>query len=153
VRLASDALANQLPHDRLELLAVAPAPGLLGDGGQTTRVTLALPVFDADASDAIDAMVHTLGAREGRPGLRSCRPRRPRGLSERIAGERKRQRGDAGGAARDGRGNSSGWLWLGSETAEVRPEDEAVARLAAQLPRPAGGGMGKRAAEIAGVWG
>ncbi len=150
VRLASDALANQLPHDRLELLAVAPAPDCWAMVGQERGVTQPFRL-DAEASDAIDAMVHTLGAREVArvPDLAAVESPWPLGTDRRGA---ERQRGML--AARLEMGEELvGWLWLGSETAGwFRPEDEAVARLAAQILAPRVAAWEARA-EIAGVWG
>jgi hypothetical protein len=151
VRLASDALANQLPHDRLELLAVAPAPDCWAMVGQE-RGTTAPAHLDADTADAIDAMVHSLGAREvariadlGTMEAAAWPSTPDRGVVE-------RQRGML--AARLEMGEELiGWLWLGSETAGwFRPEDEMVARLAAQILAPRVAAWEARA-EIAGVWG
>ena len=150
VRLASDALANQLPHDRLELLAVAPAPDCWAMVGQERGATVPFRL-EGDAADAIDAMVHSLGAREVArvPDLGDMDAVWPAGDDHRGAG---RQRGML--AARLEMGEELiGWLCLGSETAGwFRQEDEIVARLAAQILAPRVAAWEARA-EIAGVFG
>lgn len=149
VRLASDALANQLPHDRLELLAVAPAPDCWAMVGQERGVTSLR--LDPDTADSIDAMVHSLGAREIArvTDLAKVETPWPMGADRRGA---ERQRGML--AARLEMGEELvGWLWLGSETAGwFRPEDEMVARLAAKILAPRVAAWEARA-EIAGAWG
>ncbi len=63
VQLVSDALANQLPHDRIDLFAAAPAPEcwtlLSADRAAAAPVRL-----DASTIDAVDELVHHFGARE-----------------------------------------------------------------------------------------
>lgn len=149
VQLASDALSLQLPHDRLELVAVAPAPdcwALVG-GERGALSTLSL---DPDAADAIDGMVHRLGARSiGRiSDLQSADIRWPATTDPRGA---ERLRGVL--AARLEVGDELvGWLWFGSETAGYfRDEDEAVAQLAAELLAPRVAAWAARA-ELAGAW-
>lgn len=150
VRLASDALANQLPHDRLELLAVAPAPDCWAMVGEE-RGALSPVRLDSDAADAIDGMVHALGAREVArlPDLAAMDTAWPIGTDRDGAA---RQRGML--AARLEMGEELiGWLCLGSETTGwFRPEDESVARLAAKILAPRVAAWEARA-EIAGVWG
>src|SRR5690606_35492569 len=60
VQLASDAIADQLPHDRFELVAVSPAPDCwaLPGGEGSPGGTVQLGPADLDR---IDAMVHQLG--------------------------------------------------------------------------------------------
>lgn len=149
VRLASDALANQLPHDRLELLAVAPAPDCWAMVGGDRRAPL--PQHPRiDTIDAIDAMVHSLGARELArvPDLAVAGLTWPAGVDHRGA---ERQRALL--AARMEMGEELvGWLWLGSESAGwFRPEDEMVARLAARILAPRVAAWQARA-ELAGAW-
>jgi GAF domain-containing protein len=150
VRLASDALANQLPHDRLELLAVAPAPDCWAIVGHE-RGAMSSFRLDDETADAIDAMIHGLGAREVArvPDLSALDTAWPPGADRRGAA---RQRGML--AARLEMGEELiGWLWLGSETAGwFRPEDEMVARLAARILAPRVAAWEARA-EIAGAWG
>jgi GAF domain-containing protein len=149
VQLSSDALANQLPHDRLELLASAPAPDcwtLLGlDRSASPRVRV-----DADAIDAIDGLVHHFGARDiVRLGdLRAIERNWPASADFRSA-ERLRS---VLAARLEVGGEFVGWLCLASETVDFfREEDEAVARLAAGI-------LGSRVAawemkaELAGAW-
>ncbi len=79
VQLSSDALANQLPHDRLELLAVAPAPDrwtLLG----VDRLAAPRIRVDSEAIDAIDA--HGASVRLAR----TSPPWRPAHHRTRLAG-------------------------------------------------------------------
>jgi len=149
VQLSSDALANQLPHDRLELLASAPAPDcwtLLGlDRSAAPRVRAS-----ADAIDAIDGLVHHFGARDiVRLGdLRAVDRSWPASADFRSA-ERLRS---VLAARLEVGGEFVGWLCIASETADFfREEDEAVARLAAGI-------LGSRVAawemkaELAGAW-
>lgn len=149
VQLASDALAIQLPHDRLELIAVAPAPDcwalLGGERGTVTSLTL-----DHEATDAIDSLMHKLGSRSlGRvDDLRDLDARWPSANGSRAAD---RMHGVL--AARLEVGDELvGWLWFGSETpGYFRDEDEAVARLAAELLAPRVAAWAARA-ELAGAW-
>jgi hypothetical protein len=149
VQLSSDALANQIPHDRLELLAAAPAPDcwtLLGlDRSPAPRNRV-----DPDAIDTIDALVHHFGARELlRLGdLRAIDRAWPASADFRSA-ERLRS---VLAARLEVGGEFVGWLCLGSETVDwFRDEDESVARIAAGIlaPRVAAWQM---KAELAGAW-
>ena len=149
VQLASDALSIQLPHDRLELIAVAPAPDCWAlVGGE--RGAIAGLSLDPEAADAIDGMVHRLGARSlGRIGdLHAAEMRWPVTNDPRAAD---RLHGLL--AARLEVGDELvGWLWFGSETAGYfRDEDEAVAQLAAELLAPRVAAWAARA-ELAGAW-
>lgn len=148
VQLVSDALSNQVPHDRCELIAVAPAPdcwALLSSGrSASTRLRL-----DADTTDAADALVFYLGSRTVAriadlrlsetpwPGLPGSEPGRIRSLI----------------AARLDIGDEFvGWLCLGSEIAEwFHEEDEAVVQLAARILAPRVAGWTARA-ELRGAW-
>ena len=149
VQLASDALTLQLPHDRLELIAVAPAPDcwalLGGERGAVASLSL-----DHTAADAIDGLVHRLGSRSvGRIGeLRDIDVRWPVTTDPRVA-----DRLHAVLAARLEVGDELvGWLWFGSEASDYfREEDESVARLAAELLAPRVAAWAARA-ELAGAW-
>jgi hypothetical protein len=149
VQLASDALANQLPHDRLELIAAAPAPdrwtllGLDRIAGPSFRI-------DSDAGDVIDALVHHFGARQllrieelreiGQSWPASTDMRGARRLRSVVA------------ARLDVGGEFVGWLCLASEsTGWFSADDEAVARLAAQILAPRVAAWEAKA-ELAGVW-
>lgn len=149
VQLSSDALANQVPHDRLEFMAAAPAPDcwtLLGlDRSAAPRVRVA-----ADAIDSIDGLVHHFGAREllRLSDLRAIDRTWPASADFRSA-ERLRS---VLAARLDVGGEFVGWLCLGSETVDwFRDEDESVVRLAAGIlaPRVAAWQM---KAELAGAW-
>ncbi|MES2305416.1 MAG: hypothetical protein V4558_07905 [Gemmatimonadota bacterium] len=149
VQLASDALALQLPHDRLELIAVAPAPDCWAlVGGE--RGSVASLSIDPDAAEGIDALAHRLGSRAiGRVSdLRDIDSRWPSSYDSRSA-----ERTHSVLAARLEVGDELvGWLWLGSETPDFfREEDEAVARLAAELLAPRVAAWAARA-ELAGAW-
>ncbi|MBK7593921.1 MAG: GAF domain-containing protein [Gemmatimonadetes bacterium] len=148
VQLVSDALSNQVPHDRCELIAVAPAPdcwALLSSSRSTSgRITL-----DAETTDAVDALVFHLGSRSVAripdlrfsetpwPSLPGSHPQRVRSLL----------------AARLDIGDEFvGWLCLGSETpAWFREEDEAVAQLAARILAARVAGWTAKA-ELRGAW-
>lgn len=150
VQLASDAIGAQLPHDRLELLAVAPAPdcwALLGTEGVAGR---GAPIDPADL-DRVEELVYRLG---GEPiiriaDLRSEELAWPASLDSRNA---RRQRSLLA-ARMELNGELIGWLWLGSSSpAWFQAADEQVIRLAARL-------MASRVAawsarhELAGAWG
>ena len=149
VQLSSDALANQIPHDRLEFLAAAPAPDcwtLLGlDRSAAPRMRV-----DTDAIDSIDGLVHHFGARELlRLGDLRAIDRAWPASADLHSAERLRS---VLAARLDVGGEFVGWLCLGSETVNwFRGEDEAVARLAAGIlaPRVAAWQM---KAELAGAW-
>jgi GAF domain-containing protein len=149
VQLVSDALANQTPHDALELLAVAPAPecwALLGlDRTAAPRFTV-----DPEVSDAIDSLAHHLGAREllRIDDLHDIDRVWPASTNHRGA-ERIRS---VLAARLEVGGEFVGWLCLASETARwFREEDEAVARLAAGILAPRVAAWEARA-ELAGAW-
>jgi hypothetical protein len=149
VQLASDALSLQLPHDRLELVAVAPAPDCWAlVGGE--RGAVAALALEPEAADAIDGMVHRLGARSlGRiSDVQAADTRWPVTTDPRVA---ERLHGLL--AARLEVGDELvGWLWFGSEAVGYfRDEDEAVARLAAELLAPRVAAWAARA-ELAGAW-
>ncbi|MES2123594.1 MAG: hypothetical protein V4503_02785 [Gemmatimonadota bacterium] len=148
-QLTSDALALQLPHDRVEVIAVAPAPDcwalLANDRGTTAGLAL-----DADASDSIDGLVHRLGSRELArvEDLRAIDVRWPVTGDARV-GERMRS---ALAARLEVAGELVGWLWFGSETPGFfREDDEPVARLAAELLSARVAAWAARA-ELAGAW-
>ncbi len=148
VQLVSDAIGALLPHDRLELIAVAPAPDCWAMiRSDVSRGGINLPPADLDR---IDAFVHEIGHRQTAriediadhrlewPGHDSVRgPSRQRSLL----------------AARlEVGGELVGWLWLGHEGAGwFREEDEATSRLVARL-------LASRVAtwiarkELAGAW-
>lgn len=149
VQLCSDALTNQLPHDRLELLAAAPAPdcwALLGlDRTGTPRLHL-----DSDVADAIDGLVHHFGSRELlRIGdLRTIDRTWPASADLRGA-ERVRS---VLAARLEVAGEFVGWLSLASETPDwFRAEDEPVARLGARILSGRVAAWQARA-ELAGAW-
>jgi GAF domain-containing protein len=130
IQLVSDALSEALPHDRLDIVAVAPAPecwAQLSHDGARRHV---LP--SAHAIDRIDAIVHHLGhhptARVA--DLAAEELAWPDGPDQRGA-----DRARALLAARLSVGGEFiGWLWLGSETRDwFRGEEEPLARLAARL--------------------
>lgn len=130
VQLVSDAVSTVLPHDRLEIVASAPAPecwAQLSHDGARRHV---LP--SADAIDRIDAIVHHLGyhATARVADLASEELAWPGGPDQRGA-----DRARAMLAARLSVGGEFvGWLWLGSETRDwFRAEEEATARLVARL--------------------
>jgi GAF domain-containing protein len=150
VQLASDAIGAQLPHDRFELLAVAPAPdcwALLGGEGPQHR-EIQLGAVDLDR---IDALVHHLGSREvARIGdLRNLGLEWP-GQHDRRGAERQQS---LLAARLEVGGEMVGWLWLGHDSSGwFRDGDEDVARLVARL-------LSSRVAtwtarhELAGAWG
>jgi transcriptional regulator with GAF, ATPase, and Fis domain len=149
VQLCSDALANQIPHDRLELLAAAPAPDcwtLLGlDRTAAPRLRV-----DADVGDAIDGLVHYFGAREIlRIGdLRTIERTWPASADLRGA-ERVRS---VLAARLEVAGEFVGWLTMASETADwFRTDDEPVVRLAARILAARVAAWEARA-ELAGAW-
>ncbi len=150
VQLLSDAMSNQLPHDRLELVAVAPAPdcwAMVGEGRTPSRSL----TVDSAGSDAIDAVVHSLGARSvvRIDDLRTLGIAWPSGTDQRGA-----TRTTSMLAARlEVGGEMVGWLWFGSEAPRWFAEgDESVARLAARIIAPRVAAWAARA-EMAGAWG
>lgn len=149
VQLCSDALTNQVPHDRLELLAAAPAPdcwALLGlDRAAAPRWRV-----EPDAGDAIDGLVHHFGAREllRLADLRAIDRTWPASTDRRGA-ERLRS---VLAARLEVAGEFVGWLCLASEAVDwFREEDEAVARLAAGILAPRVAAWQAKA-ELAGAW-
>ena len=148
VQLVSDALSNQVPHDRCELIAVAPAPDcwalLSSSRGSSSRLTL-----DADTTDAIDALVFHLGARSLAhiPDLRFSEtpwPSLPGTHPERVR--------SVVAARLDIADEVVGWLCLGSETPGwFREEDEAVVQLAARILAARVAGWTAKA-ELRGAW-
>lgn len=149
VQLASDALANQLPHDRLVLVAVAPAPdcwALVGAPRGTSQRHLS-----ADIVDSIDAIVHGLGSASLAriPDLHALGHRWPTDVESRTTG---RVRSVLAARLELG-GEMVGWLWLGSEATDwFRAEDELAAQFAARLLAAPVAAWAARA-ELAGVWG
>lgn len=148
-QLVSDAIGVQLPHDRLDILAVAPAPdcwAMLGTDGITGR-TLQI---DATDLDRVDALIYHLG---GEPTARIADLREvglqwPGSFDGRNAD---RQRALLAARMEVG-GELVGWLWLGSSSPGWFQEtDQEVARLAARL-------LASRVAtwaarhELAGAW-
>lgn len=150
VQLASDALANQLPHDRLELVASAPAPDCWAIVG-LDRTASPLIRLEPEVGDAIDGLVHRLGARElvRVHDLLAIEAEWPAATDARGA-----QRLHSVLAARLQVGHEFvGWLWIASETPGwFREEDEAVARLAARILAPRVAAWEARA-ELSGAWG
>ena len=149
VQLCSDALANQLPHDRLELLAAAPAPDCWALVGLDR---LAAPRWrvEADAGDAIDSLVHHFGAREllRIADLRAINRTWPASVDRRGA-ERLRS---VLAARLDVAGEFVGWLCLAGEAVDwFREEDAVVARLAARILAPRVAAWQAKA-ELAGAW-
>ena len=150
VQLSSDAMANQLPHDRIELLSAAPAPEcwtLLG----LDRIGAPQLRLDADVADAIDGLVHHFGAREIiRIGdLRAIERSWPASADLRGA-ERVRS---VLAARLEVAGEFVGWLGFASETPDwFRAEDEPVARLGARI-LAARVAAWQAKAELAGAWG
>jgi GAF domain-containing protein len=150
VQLASDAIGVQLPHDRFELVAVAPAPdcwALLSGEGQPNH-GVQLHAMDLDR---IDALVHHLGSRETVriDDLKALGLEWP-GSQDRRSAERQQS---LCAARLEVGGEMVGWLWLGSDAPGwFRPGDEEVTRLVARL-------LAARVAtwtarhELAGVWG
>ena len=148
VQLVSDALSNQVPHDRCELIAVAPAPACWAVLSASRSVTARLQL-DPETTDAVDALVYHLGSRHVAripdlrltdtpwPGLPGTEPSRIRSLV----------------AARLDIGDEFvGWLCFGSDTpAWFRQEDEAVVHLAARLLAPRVAGWSAKA-ELRGAW-
>lgn len=150
VLLASDAIGAQVPHDRFEVAAVAPAPdcwALLGTEGLPVSVGIQLTAGDLDR---IDALVHHLGGRET---LR-IDDLQAAGLEWPAAHDRRgamRQRSLCAARLSIG-GEMVGWLWIGSDAPGWFSEaDEEAVRLAARLI------AGRVAAwtarhELAGAW-
>jgi GAF domain-containing protein len=150
VQLASDAIGALLPHDRFELVAVAPAPdcwALLGrDGLPAETVQL-----DATDLDQIDGIVHHLGAREAGSidDLHALGLHWPGPHDQRTA---LRQRSVAAARLEVG-GELVGWLWIGhDQVGWFTEEDASVVRLTARI-------LASRVAtwaarnELAGAWG
>jgi GAF domain-containing protein len=150
VQLASDAIGALLPHDRCELVAVAPAPdcwALVGSEGVPGR-PLQLTAMD---QDRIDALVHHLGSRDtARLGdLRRHHFEWP-GTHDRREADRQRS---LLAARLEVGGEMVGWLWLGHDAPDwFREGDEALLRMVARL-------LASRVAtwtarhELAGAWG
>ncbi len=150
VQLVSDALANQLPHDRLELLAAAPAPEcwtlLSGDRAAAAPVRL-----DASTIDAVDELVHHFGARElvRIDDLSAETAHWPAVLDQRGATRLRSLLAARLSVA----GEFVGWLCIGSDTPEwFREDDLPAAHLAARLLAPRVAAWEARA-ELAGAWG
>ncbi len=150
VLLASDALGAQVPHDRLDLAAVAPAPdcwALLGMEGLPLSAGIQLTAGDLDR---VDALVHHLGGRETLriDDLQDAGVEWPGPLDRRGA---TRVRSLCAARLAVG-GELVGWLWLGSDSPGwFREADEEAVRLAARLL------AGRVAAwtarhELAGAW-
>jgi hypothetical protein len=149
VQLCSDALANQLPHDRLELLAAAPAPDCWALVG-LDRVAAPRWRVEPDAGDAIDGLVHHFGAREllRIADLRAIDRAWP-ASTDRRGGERLRS---VLAARLEVAGEFVGWLCLASEAVSwFREDDEPVARLAARILAPRVAAWQAKA-ELAGAW-
>lgn len=150
VQLASDAIGLQVPHDRFELVAVAPAPdcwALLSHEGLPTETVR----LDPDQLDQVDGIVHHLGGREAGSiaDLHDLQLTWPGPHDRRTA---LRQRALTGARLEVG-GELVGWLWLGhDQPGWFREEDESVVRLAARI-------LASRVAtwtarhELAGAWG
>jgi transcriptional regulator with GAF, ATPase, and Fis domain len=148
VQLVSDALSNQVPHDRCEVIAVAPAPDCWALMGSSRSLTNRLRL-DADTTDAVDALVFHLGSRSVArvpdvrfsetpwPGLPGSEPERIRSVI----------------AARLDIGDEFvGWLCLGSESpAWFREEDETALQLAARILAARVAGWSAKA-ELRGAW-
>jgi transcriptional regulator with GAF, ATPase, and Fis domain len=149
VQLCSDALANQLPHDKLELLAAAPAPDCWALVG-LDRVAAPRWHVEAEAGEAIDGLVHHFGAREllRLADLRTIDQAWPASADRRGA-ERLRS---VLAARLEVAGEFVGWLCLASEATDwFRAEDEDVARLAARILAPRVAAWQAKA-ELAGAW-
>lgn len=150
VQLTSDAIGVQLPHDRFELVAVAPAPdcwALLGNEGAPHH-GVQLHAIDIDR---VDAIVHHLGSRETMriEDLKALGLEWP-GTQDRRGAERQQS---MCAARLEVGGEMVGWLWLGSDAPGWFHEgDEEVTRLVARL-------LASRVAtwtarhELAGMWG
>lgn len=150
VLLSSDAIGAQVPHDRLDLAAVAPAPdcwALLATEGLPATAGVQLTPGDLDR---VDALVHHLGGRE----TFRIADLQQSGLAWPGAHDRRgaqRQRSLCAARLSVG-GEMVGWLWLGSDTPGWFSEsDEETVRLAARLL------SGRVAAwtarhELAGAW-
>jgi hypothetical protein len=147
--LLSDALSIQLPHDRLELIAVAPAPecwALPSIDGLAGRK----PTLDHLDQDRIDAMVHRIGAAEWHrfEDIRVHELEWPgpvdRHGADRVAG--------LAMARMEVGGELVGWLMAGSESADWYSDaDGEVLRLAARLIAPRVAAWAARQ-ELAGAW-
>ncbi len=148
--LLSDALSVQLPHDRLELIAVAPAPECWAlpsiDGLPGRKQSL-----DHLDQDRIDAMVHRIGAADWHrfDDIRAAELEWPgpvdRHGADRLAG--------VAMARMEVGGELVGWLMVGSESAEWYGDgDGEVLRHAARLIAPRVAAWAARQ-ELAGAWG
>ena len=150
VQLASDAIGVQLPHDRFELVAVAPAPdcwAMLSSEGHPGR-GVQLHAMDLDR---IDALVHHMGSRETVriDDLKALGLEWP-GATDRRGADRQQS---ICAARLEVGGEMVGWLWLGADAPGwFREGDEDVARLVARL-------LASRVAtwtarhDLAGAWG
>lgn len=150
VQLASDAIGALLPHDRCEVVAVAPAPDCWALLSTEGRPGGRLQVTAMD-QDRIDAIVHHLGSRDtARIGdLRAHHFEWP-GHHDRRQADRQHS---LLAARLDVGGEMVGWLWLGHDAPDWFHEgDEAVLRMVARL-------LASRVAtwtarhELAGAWG
>lgn len=149
VQLASDAIGALLPHDRLELLAVAPAPDCWALLGSESSRGSNVPLSPADL-DRVDALVHQLGYHE----TARIDDLEVDGLSWPGSDYRRSaasQRSLCAARLEVG-GELVGWLWLGHDTPGwFREGDEATTRLVARL-------LASRVAtwtarqELAGAW-
>lgn len=150
VLLASDGIGAQVPHDRLDLLAVAPAPecwALLGAEGLPVTAGVQLTATELDR---VDALVHHLGGRETLRinDLQATGLQWPGGHDRRGAD---RQRSLCAARLSVG-GEMVGWLWVGSDAPGwFSAADEETVRLAARIL------SGRVAAwtarhELAGAW-
>lgn len=149
VQLASDALGNQLPHDRLEIIAAAPAPAYwaLPSLDRAKGQPADLPL---DAGDAIDALVHHFGPDDvvRVDDLWQHDLAWPAAI-DRRGSERLRS---VLAARMDVGGEFIGWLGVASEeTGWFSADDEVTARLAARLLAPRIAAWAARA-ELAGAW-
>jgi GAF domain-containing protein len=150
VQLASDAIGAQVPHDRFELVAVAPAPdcwALLSREGLPSETVQ----LEAAHLDQIDGIVHHLGSQEAGSitDLHALGLNWPGPNDRRIA---LRQRSLLGARLEVG-GELVGWLWLGHDQEGWFSEaDQSVVRLTARI-------LASRVAtwtarhELAGAWG
>jgi GAF domain-containing protein len=150
VLLVSDAIGAQVPHDRLELVAVAPAPdcwALLGTEGLPAATGVQLTSGDLDR---VDALVHHLGSRETMriDDLQATELQWP-GPHDRRGAERQRS---LCAARLSVGGEMVGWLWVGSDSPSwFSAGDEEAIRLTARL---LSGGVAAWTArhELAGAW-
>jgi GAF domain-containing protein len=151
VQLASDAVSQQLPHDRFELVAVAPAPTCWAMVGTQRGPADSALSPDTDAAPMVDAIVARMGSRD----VSRISDLRTLGMHWPAAGDyRGAERLRSVLAVRlEVGGEIAGWLWLGSETPGwFREEDEALARHIARLLAPSVAAWAVRV-EQAGAWG